>query len=696
MKKKHRIIRFFLLLLPLLSLYASAVGEENKVLTIHLADRKIKIDGRLDEDIYRSLTPVRGFSQFHPQNGAEPTFQTEVYSYYDKHNLYFAFRCFDNEPGKINADITPFGEYENNDQVRIYLDTFSDKRTYDTFAVNPRGIKKGKQTVWEADAVITSWGWSAEFQIPFKSLRFPVREEQHWAVNFERIIFRLNETLYWTRVPRDKINILADTFAKLEGIHDIKGGHNLEIFPYAGYRDSYSGAEQDNKLAFGMDLKYGITSNLTMDLTTSPDYSDVESDPFFFQLTPYEYSLNENRPFYTEGSNYFYTTFNLFYSRRISHPILAAKITGQEKGFSVGFLAARNNDSGLDRYHGVFRLQKNIFKLSNIGMIYTSIEEENNWNRNIGFDFKFKIKDIYTIAGMAAFAFNKDYPRGDNGMYRLQMSRAVEKGFSFTGVFLRVEPEVYVPAGFIPKVDYQEFKAIGKYIFRWEGKWLEKLNLMVWKINENEISSGLIIQDTYELVLGLSTKNRIEFTTAYFVGKFRPTIFNADGDLAPDEVLYPSKFFSAEIYYTGSRFVQFGVLWVMIHDFVYNDDFTDALAGKTNDGSLWIDFKLSPQLRLHLDYRNVNYYSIDRSIRFNGGLVSTGLIYQASKQISSFLAFQYDAHAHRFQYDLLIGYEPANVSKICLSIKNYSENRFRLFDPDARSVTFKISYLLRF
>lgn len=688
-----------MLILPLIFHYfhyASPAEEENKTLTIHPAKEKIKIDGSLDEPIYRQLTPVSGFFQFHPQNGAEPTFQTEVYSYYDKHNLYFAFRCFDNEPGKINADITPFDEYENNDDVKIYLDTFLDKRTYDTFAVNPRGIKKGKQTVWDADACIFAWGWSAEFKIPFKSLRFPVRENQHWAVNFERTIFRLNETVYWAPVPRDKFNILADTFAGLEGINGIKGGHNLEIFPYAGYRDSYSEAEQDNTFAYGMDFKYGITSNLTLDLTTSPDYSEVESDPFFFQLTPYEYSLNENRPFYAEGSSYFYTAFNLFYSRRISHPVLAAKITGQEKGFSVGILAARSSDSGMDRYHGVFRLQKNIFKLSNIGMIYTSIEEENNWNRNISLDFKFKFKDIYAISGMAAFAFNKDYPRGDNGLYRLQMNRAVDKGFSFTGVFQRIEPGVYVPAGFIPNVDYQDVLAIGKYSFRWEGKRLEKLYLQAWKVNENEISSGLTLKDTYQLVLGLSTKSRIEFMTAYSAGKYRPKIFSEDGDLVPDDVLYPSTFFSAEIYYTGSRFIQFGVLWYMIHDYVYNDDFTDARDGKTKEADLWINFKLSPQVRLQLEYRNVLYYSIDRTIRFNGNLLLANLIYQASKQISSYLAFQYDTAARRFQYDFLIGYEPANVSKVCLSIKNYSENRFRLFDPDARSITFKISYLLRF
>ncbi|MCP5105085.1 MAG: carbohydrate binding family 9 domain-containing protein, partial [bacterium] len=215
----------------------------------------------------------------HPNNGEKPTFKTEAYSFYDKKNIYFAFRCFDDEPAKISADITPFGEYENNDEIKVYIDTFLDKRTYKEFAVNPRGVKDGEKTVWDAAARITGHGWDVEIKIPFKSLRFPVKDIQQWSVNFRRDIFRLNETSYWTKFERDRRNTFGDTFGKLEGIRKIKGGKNIEVFPYAGYRNSVSGDEKDDKFAYGLDLKYGITSNLTLDFTSSPDYSEVESDP---------------------------------------------------------------------------------------------------------------------------------------------------------------------------------------------------------------------------------------------------------------------------------------------------------------------------------------------------------------------------------------------------------------------------------
>lgn len=689
-------IIFFILITSCFSLLAE---QENpgakKILNILFINQKVKIDGILNEEFYSTLLPAGDFIQFHPKNGEKPAFKTQVYAYYDKKNIYFAFKCFDDEPAKITADITPFAEYENNDEVLVYLDTFNDKRTYESFAVNPKGIKSGKKTVWDADAKITAYGWCAEIKIPFKSLRFPVKKVQQWAVNFKREIFRLHETDYWTRVERDKMNVFGATFGSMEGIQNIKGGKNIEIFPYAGVRNSYSGDEKDNKFAYGVDLKYGITSNLTLDLTSSPDYSEVESDPFFYQLEPFEVSLAENRPFYNEGSGYFQTHFDLFYSRRITNPTLAAKITGKEKGYSLGLLTALNEDGDDKNFHGVFRLKKDIFKLSHIGMIYSSLEAGDTWNRNIGFDFNFKFKGIYRVVGDAAFSYNKDRPRSDNGMYRLWLVRSVDRGFSFVGTYERKEPNVYVPAGFITNVDYKWFRTIWKYAFRWEGKWVEKLDFNIWKNNRDSISSHLKVMDTYDFIMRMSTKNRVDLTLSHMFGKTRVKILNEDSDLVYDNILYPIKVYYAGLSYNGSRRLQYGIDLVHVEDFVYEDDFTGTKEGEFNNISMWSNLKISPQLQWRLQYEKTGYHSLDDTIEFTGSLLSTKLNYQVNNKISSFLKFQYDSYLRRFQYDFLLGYEPANVSRIYLSIKNYSENRFRLFSPDARSISFKISYLLR-
>jgi len=670
-------------------------ANENKAVDISFIDERVKIDGQLDEDFYNRLNPSDDFYQYHPKNGERATFKTQVYTFYDRKNIYFAFRCLDEKPGDISADITPFGDYENNDEIRVYIDTFRDKQTYKEFAVNPKGVKDGEETVWDADARITASGWEAEFKIPFKSLRFPVNTIQQWGLNFRRIIFRLNETCYWTNVERDKLKIFGDTFGRLKGIRDIKGGKNIEIFPYAGYRNSVSGDIKNDKFAYGLDLKYGITSNLTLDLTSSPDYSEVESDPFFYQLDPFEHDLQENRPFYNESSGYFSTDFRLFYSRRITDPTLAAKVTGRENGFSIGALLAKNNRQGDNRYHGVFRLKKDIFRLSYVGVIYSSVEAKDNWNRNAGVDFYLRFKDNYRLSGMAAFSFNKDMPDSRNGMYRLYFARSVDKGFSFVTQYTRVDPDVYVPAGYVTKVDYQKLLAIGKYSFRWEGKWLEKLSFLVWKVNEAAVEHHLETEDTCVLVTELITKNRFNFVLSYSFGNVRAQVLDRSYNLVWLDRSFSHKLYNAELYYNGSRGIQFGLAAYTIHDYVYNENYTEAKKGIFTIVTLWTNFKISPQLQLKFNFeRNFNK-STDNTIRFSGNLVSSSLNYQVGKRLSTFVKFQYDSHLQRFQYDFLVGYEPANVSKLYFSIKNYSEDRFKLFEPDARSLAFKVSYLFR-
>jgi hypothetical protein len=161
--KMYKKILSIILLGACLYLFAFS---ESKALDVSFIREPVEIDGELDEEFYQNLTAVDDFVQYHPQNGEKPTFKTQVYTFYDKNNIYFSFKCFDDEPGKITADVTPFGRYGNNDEVKVHIDTFSDKRTYKGFAVNPRGIKKGEPTVWDADAKITDFGWSAEIKIP--------------------------------------------------------------------------------------------------------------------------------------------------------------------------------------------------------------------------------------------------------------------------------------------------------------------------------------------------------------------------------------------------------------------------------------------------------------------------------------------------------------------------------------------------
>lgn len=691
-----RFIGKLVIILLILSLSAKYIqSEEIKVIHAQIIEKKVKIDGKLDENFYTGLKPVENFYQFHPKNGAAPTFKTLVYTYYDRNNIYFAFRCYDEQPEKITADVTPFNEYSDNDEVTVYIDTFRDRRNYSSFSINPRGIKKGEKTVWKANTQINGSGWTAEIQVPFKSLRFPNKPEQEWGINFSRHIFRLNETSYWTQVDRDKVLVLADTFGTLTGLKSIRGGKNIEIFPYAGWRSSTSANEENSKIAYGVDLKYGITSNLTLDFTSSPDYSEVESDPFFYQTEPFEVNLQENRPFYNEASDYFSTDFNLFYSRRIDNPTLASKFTGKAGDFSIGALFAQYDpDNGPNKYQGVFRVKKDILKHSSIGLIYTSVDSENNWNRNYGVDFLFRLKDIYTISGMVAFSTNKHQENPDNGMYFLYIARQVDKGFTLAGYYERIDPDVSVPAGYVPIVNYQRVSIVAKYSFRWEGKWLEKLFLKFFKLNEGAILEELKTNDTYEFMVDFYTRSRFHLQLSKGIGKIRGQIYSPEG-LVWDSHLYNQDLYNASLSYNGSSKIQFTLALEYSDDFIYVNNFKETRKGSNTNIDLSTNFKISPQLQFKFSYGKTFLKGNGDSMEFDGDLVSASLNYQVTKRISSFVKFQYDSRYEQFQYDFLLGYEPANVSKIYFSIKNYCENKFRLFDPDVSSISFKISYLLR-
>ena len=672
-----------------------AAAEGKRLIQAAAIAETPRIDGKLAEPCYTQSPAANDFVQFHPLNGANAVLATEVYVFFNQHNLYIAFRCHDPEPDKIKADVTPFAEFENNDEITVMLDPFADSRNYVTFTVNPRGIRAGEDKIWKAAASIDESGWCAEIEIPFKSLRFPVRDIQEWRVNFSRRVFRLNEIDYWAPISREQEVILASTFGILTGLRGIRGGNNLEIFPYAGLRSSKSEDLQENRMAFGLDLKYGITSNLTLDMTAAPDYSDVESDPFFYQTDPYEYALTENRPFYAESADFFSTAFSLFYSRRITNPQLAMKVTGKEKGFSLGALFAKNESPGGDVFHGVLRIKKDIFRLSNIGIIYSALEGAGNWNRNVGFDFQLRIRDIYSLSGFAAFSFNEQARQKQNGIFRLLFSKIKKSGFAWSGIFDRIDPDVSVPAGYIPRNDYQKIWLLPKYIFLREGHFLERLQLTLNFVGYRSIRSGEWTGYGTEPILTASFRNQMQIQASYIWGGDRPKIINENGNFEWNREMFPQKGPYFYIAYNGHHLFQAGMSAYGWSGGVYTEDFRQVKQGKTSSFSAWMNVKLSPSLQWEWSLVHTGQVANDRSIDFQGNIFSSTLRWQVFRSLSSYAKFQYDSLEKRFGYDFFLLFEPAPVSRMVLSLKNYCEDRFRFFEPQARTLAVKLSYLIR-
>ena len=341
-----------------------------------------RIDGKLDDAAWASAEPITDLWQSEPHEGQPASERTEVRILYDDDAIYIAAHMFDREPGLIR---TQLGRRDNtgvSDALTISLDSYHDHRTAFQFGTNPSGVKvdaissgdnnfgdAGWDPVWDLRTSRDSTGWTAEMRIPLSQLRYSRAAVQTWGINVERFIQRKAESaLFAWKGQTDEG--YASRFGHLFGLENLPQPRRLEALPYVVGRnqtgasipgDPFHDGSRANGAA-GMDLKYGITSNLTLDATINPDFGQVEQDPAYVNLSAFEQYLQERRPFFVEGADIFeFGGQQFFYSRRIGSPphgsadshagfvdqpdnstiLGAAKLTGRtSRGWSVGLLEA--------------------------------------------------------------------------------------------------------------------------------------------------------------------------------------------------------------------------------------------------------------------------------------------------------------------------------------------------------------------
>ncbi|MCX6834087.1 MAG: DUF5916 domain-containing protein, partial [candidate division Zixibacteria bacterium] len=293
------------------------------------------IDGNLDDSVWASpnLQKIGGFTQTDPDEGKLPTESTLVAIAYDEKAVYVAFWCYDSEPDRIARQLVRRDRDSQSDAASIRLDPYHDHQTGSVFTVTAAGTQRDRRiynndwvddswdAVWSSAVKEQPWGWSAEMEIPYHCLRFPNQSAQVWGIDFVRTIARKNEWMQWAFVP-SKEGGMASNFGYLTGLTDIKPARHFEVMPYAVTSAETRPASRwnDGRDIFGntgLDLKYGLSSNLTVDATINPDFGQVELDQPVLNLSTYETWFSEKRPFFMEGADLFETNFSLFYSRRI-------------------------------------------------------------------------------------------------------------------------------------------------------------------------------------------------------------------------------------------------------------------------------------------------------------------------------------------------------------------------------------------
>ena len=328
------------------------------------------IDGIDDDEVWKSTVAITGFRLFDPTEDADPPYATEARIAYDDQSLYVFVRAFDPRPDSIIGLLSRRDVKTTSDQLKVMIDSYHDRRTGYEFAVNPAGVKRDYYTyddsqedgswdaVWDVAARIDSVGWTAEFRIPLSQLRYAASGENQFGIMIIRDIARRNERVSWPLLRKSKPGI-ASQFADVGGFDGLPSPRRLELSPYTLTRNqsivrgpSFGRAQ---RVAIGGDVKYGSTSNLTLDATINPDFGQVEADPATLNLTAFETFLAEQRPFFLEGTGIFQFGDDptaAFYSRRIGRaPQLAglvsddnADVPGASRILGAGKLTGRLSD----------------------------------------------------------------------------------------------------------------------------------------------------------------------------------------------------------------------------------------------------------------------------------------------------------------------------------------------------------------
>jgi hypothetical protein len=690
----------------MLFLYIPHIFSQNgeKSVRISRIERPPKIDGLIEDNCWKNIQPISGFFQYDPINGAKASEETYVWVAYDQKNIYFAFLMKDSQPEKIWAELTPRNDYENNDSITIILDAYNDKRTSITFTVNPKGIQKNSvETIWKSDAVVREDGWTAEMAIPFKSLRFSPQKNQIWGINFERYIYRLNEKDYWTNVNRD-IPLLHQ-MGTLMGLVGIQPGYNIEFFPYSGFRSSRWDGEKDDKMAVGLDFKYGILPNLILDMTASPDFSEVESDPFIYQLSPYENYFTENRPFFSEGSQYFRLStegehywepsVNLFYSRRISNPKIAAKISGKTGGYSFGVLGAINDEEEEDTLFSVVRINKDIFKNSQIGIYYVGMNTDREYNRNFSIDYSFNFKDIYYLRGMSSFSFNNDTKNRNNGMHIVQFESEPDAGLQLNLNFQRIEEDVNVRTGYVTKTNTQSTELGAGYAWRFNQGKIKRFSLDLGG-NLEQDCYGHTTGNSFELRGWMDFFSRLNIHWGIDAGKSKYQVYDENGTLAWTKHYIETYGGDIDISWDRGGFLkELGIEGGREKKGIYNEDFTEVEPGSQTN--LQASLTLRPQSNFEWAFSSDwTRQVIDRTGEkaFDGVTYSTSLHFQLTRNLFLNTRLKGETREDQYNMDVLVGYYFGAGNIIQLSYKKSAKTQYSLREG-GYSITLKVSYLLR-
>ena len=475
-------------------------------------DTPPNIDGLLDDMTWRNAVLVNNFTQTNPVEGAQPTEDTEVRIAYDDEHIYFGFYARYSDPSQMRANRVDRDQIRRDDWIAVMFDTFRDQQRAYRFSVNPYGVQgdavltsrgrrfgppgSGGDDSWDAlfetGGTIVSDGWTAEMAIPFKSLRYPsAGEGQHnWGFQISRAIQTKDESVVWSPMTRNVAGLMTQ-MGLIRGMEGLSISRNLEILPTTtaiqlGQLTDTGFKESDVSPDLGLNIKYGVTSNLTADFTANPDFSQIESDRPQIEVNQrFPLFFPELRPFFLEGQEIFETPgrINLVHTRTIVDPEFGAKLTGKTGKTTLGLLFTNDEAPGrLDdptepafgQNGQVFvgRARYDLHTESYLGAIVTDREFFDSYSRTAGIDGRIRMGQTHSAQFVAVASDNRtlDGATKSGPMYDIGFRRDA-RHLNYRLQYNVIDPDFDTQTGFIRRVDTRRLDTDVEYNW-WPEHWL--------------------------------------------------------------------------------------------------------------------------------------------------------------------------------------------------------------------------------
>ena len=532
--------------------YGALVGRPRVRAT--RTDAPPTIDGRLDDEVWRTAAMLSEFVQQSPLDGAPATEETEVYIAYDRDHVYFAFYLHYADPGIMRASRADRDTTWQDDLITVYLDPFLDQqRCYDFdlngYNVQGDGVINAGQTrggpipvadrSWDAlfysGAQIVDDGYTAEMAIPFKSFRYPEQPpgvEHRWGFQIVREIKgKDQENVVWAPMSRDVQSFMGQ-MGVLEGMTDLSTSRNLEILPSftaIGYElfDRSTGALVDRSTdpEMGLNVKYGITSNLTADFTGNPDFSQIESDlPQIEVNQRFPLFFPELRPFFLEGAEIFEfpSPVDLVHTRTLVDPNLGAKLTGKVGNTTLGVMATYDEAPGRrgdpdERGYGenarvlIGRARYDLYSESHVGTLVTDREFLDVHSRVAGADAQFRLGRASRL-NLVAF---RSQHRDEQGVERegpMMGAFLQHEGRHLVGSLYaaRIDPDFRTDVGFLQRVDQQLGAANVGYRW-WPESWIIDWGPSL-RYQVSHTHAGILEDENVDLGLNMNFSRNVNVT----------------------------------------------------------------------------------------------------------------------------------------------------------------------------------------